>query len=41
MEIQTLQDFFLHTKSITYILMAVILIGMTGFWLFLTDRDED
>ncbi|GBC62322.1 hypothetical protein DENIS_3291 [Desulfonema ishimotonii] len=39
--IYTLQDFMLHTKSITYILMGVGLIALTTFWCFLTDRDDD
>jgi len=34
MEFHTLQEFYLHTKGITYILMAATLIGITGFWLF-------
>jgi len=41
MEFYTLQDFMIHTKNITYILMVAILIGITGYWLFLTDRDDD
>ncbi|MDM8524402.1 hypothetical protein QUF80_13625 [Desulfococcaceae bacterium HSG8] len=41
MDIFTLQDFYTYTKGITYILMVLILVGMTGFWLFLTERDED
>ena len=39
--IQTLHDFMLHTKNIVYILIVAALLGITGFWLFLTDRDED
>jgi len=37
----TLHDFLLHTESITYILMLLSLLGILGFWLFLTPRDED
>jgi len=37
----TLQDFMTYTKGVTYLLMAAILLGMAGFWCFLTDRDED
>ena len=37
----TLQDFLTHTKGVIYVLMPAALIGITGFWLFLTDRDED
>jgi hypothetical protein len=41
--IYTLQDFMLHTESVTYIIMGISLIGVAGFWLFLnqTDKDED
>jgi hypothetical protein len=37
----TLHDFLLHTESVTYILMLLSLLGILGFWLFLTARDED
>lgn len=37
----TLQDFMTHTKNVIYVLMVVILIGMAGFWSFLSGRDED
>jgi len=36
----TMHDFLLHSKSITYMLMGVILVGMLLFWLFLSGRDE-
>lgn len=36
----TLHDFLLHAKSMTYILMGGILVGMLLFWLFLSGRDE-
>jgi hypothetical protein len=36
----TLQDLMLHNKSITYVLMAVVLICFVGFWHFLTDKEE-
>lgn len=39
--IQTLQDYMLHTESITYIIIVAALIGITFFYRFLTDRDED
>ncbi len=39
--IHTLHDFMLHTESITYILIVGALIGITFFYRFLTDRDED
>ena len=37
----TLQEFLLHTKSVTYVIIVLILLGMVGFWLFLSERDED
>ena len=37
----TLQDFFYHTKSITYILMVAALVGIVGFWKFLTGNEDD
>ncbi len=37
----TLHDFMVHTKNISYILMAVTLIGLGGFWCFLVGKDED
>ena len=39
--IYTLQDFMLHTKNVTYVLIVAALLGITGFWIFLTGRDED
>ncbi len=39
--IQTLQDYMLRTESITYIIIVAALIGITFFYRFLTDRDED
>lgn len=36
----TLQDLMLHNKSVTYVLMAVVLLCFVGFWLFLTDKEE-
>ena len=37
----SLQDFMMHTKSITYILMGLGVLGLLGYWLFLTERDEE
>ncbi len=37
----TLHDFLVYTKGAAYILMGVILLGVLGFWLFITGRDED
>ena len=36
----SLQDFMLCTKTMTYILMGLGLLGLLGYWLFLTGRDE-
>ena len=41
MDIYTLQDFFSFTKGVIYILVIITLIGMAGFWRFLTERDKD
>lgn len=40
-EFFTLQDFMTFTKGITYLVMVVSLCAITGFWLFLTERDTD
>jgi hypothetical protein len=37
----SLQDFMLSTKSCTYILMGLGVLGLLGYWLFLTGRDEN
>jgi hypothetical protein len=39
--IHTLQEFMFHTETITYLLIVAALIAITGFWLFLTGRDEE
>ncbi|MFO7714832.1 sulfate respiration complex protein HmcD [Desulfosarcina sp.] len=39
--IHTLQEFMLHTKNITYVLIVAALVGITGFWLFLNQREDD
>ena len=36
----TLQDFMTCTKSVTYLLMAAILVVLPLFWCFLAGRDE-
>jgi hypothetical protein len=41
MDFFTLQDFYTYTKGIAYILIVVTLIGMAGFWLYLTDHEND
>ena len=40
-EFHTYLDYFLHTKSIIYVLIVVSLIGITLFWNFLAGKDED
>jgi hypothetical protein len=37
----TLFDFLVYTKGAAYILMGATLLGILGFWLFLTGRDEE
>lgn len=37
----TLQEFMLFTKGGAYILMGVAVLGIAGFWRYLTGRDED
>ena len=37
----TLHDYMLHTESITYLLMAVSLFAILGFWFYLTEKDEE
>ncbi len=37
----TLQEFMTFTKGVTYVIMVISLFVITGFWLFLTGRDED
>ena len=39
--INTLHEFMLRTESMTYILIVMALIGITGFWLFLSGQDAD
>ena len=36
----TLQDFMLHSKNITYIVMGIVLIALPLFWRFLSGRGE-
>ncbi len=37
----TLQQFMLHSETITYIIMGVFLLCIPVFWSFLTERDDD
>ena len=36
----TLQDFMVHSKAITYIVMGATLVVILLFWRFLSGRDE-
>ncbi len=36
----SLHDFMIATKTVTYIFMGLGLIGLLGFWLFLTGRED-
>jgi hypothetical protein len=40
-EFHTLHDFLLFTKGAAYYLMGAIVLGVLGFWLYITGRDED
>ncbi|MGA8572543.1 MAG: sulfate respiration complex protein HmcD [Desulfobaccales bacterium] len=37
----TLFDFLVYTHGADYILIGVTLLGILGFWLYITGRDED
>ena len=37
----TLQEFMLHTKGVIYILIVLTLLGLAGYWSWLTSRDEE
>ncbi len=37
----TLQDFYTHTKGVTYVLMVGILVSIAFFWKFLAGNDDD
>ncbi len=41
MEFFTYHDFTVYTKGAAYLLMGATLLGILGFWLFITGRDED
>lgn len=38
--IYSLQEFMIHSKNITYLMMGAALILTPLFWFFLTGRDE-
>jgi len=40
-EIYTLQEFMLHTKSITYILMGLGVLALCWYWWFLSAKDRE
>lgn len=37
----TLHDFFFHTESITYLLIVPVLVGITLFWKFLAEKEDE
>lgn len=37
----SLHDFMVCTKGLTYICMGLGVLGLFGYWIFLTGRDED
>jgi len=39
--IHTLHEFMLRAEGITYLMILAGLVGITIFWWFLTERDED
>jgi hypothetical protein len=39
--IHTLQEYMFRTESVTYILIVAALVGISFFWRFLSERDDD
>lgn len=39
-EFPSIYVFMLFTKNWTYVLMGIALLGLLGFWYFLTGRDK-
>lgn len=39
--IQTLHEFMYRTESITYVIIIAALIGIAGFFVFLSERDGE
>lgn len=37
----TLHEFMIHTENVTYWLILASLLGIVGFWRFLSGRDEE
>lgn len=37
----TLQDMMVYTKGAAYWLMGATVLGILGFWLYITGRDEE
>lgn len=37
----SLHDFMVCTKGMVYILMGLGVLGLLGYWIFLTGRDEN
>lgn len=38
--IHTLQETMAHSKTMTYMVMILVLFSIAGFWTFLSDRGE-
>jgi len=36
----TYQDFYTHTKGVSYVLIVAALVGMAFFWSFLSGKDD-
>jgi hypothetical protein len=36
-----LHEFMVYTKGAAYYLMGLTVLGLLGFWLFITGRDEE
>jgi len=39
--IHTLQDYLINVEATVYIILGVYLIGIIGFWHYLSGRNED
>ena len=37
----TLQEFFAHTKAVSYLIALVLMTGFIPFWRFLTERERN
>ena len=41
MEMQSLHEFMLHTKSVIYIIILLVLLAMPALWYFLNGADKE